>query len=161
MKKILIPVAIAAVLFGAYKVVSVAKDYVSLKDINYKIKSVNINKSKTSIQTLALDINTEIINPSTIPVKLKSVNLNIYFKGKRIGMVTNFQEIVIVPQTVTSVKIPVSIPTVNMGLSMAQEILDWYKNKDSYDIKTLLVNIKGSVRTDLGSLTIDETKSLG
>lgn len=115
--------------------------------VSYKIKSVSLKG--ISLSNISFDIVLSIINPTNIPVTVKSIFADLSYNGITIANAKMNTETIIAAAAVTNIRLQAQAPTFTATKNLYSIIQDLISKKN-----TPVFNITGTIQLDQGSLTI-------
>jgi len=117
-----------------------------LEDITYKVIGVQIKKF--TLQSVSLDITTQIFNASNIEATVKEMYLDAYINGVKVGNVNEVKDILILPQKSSIVTFNFTFDPRIIGKNIVDIITGSLASKD------LVFDVKGYMKVKSGFLTL-------
>lgn len=121
--------------------------------VSYKIKSIKLKA--ISLEYISFDVVLSIINPTNLPIEVKSIIADIEYKGSILATAKNTTTQTIVANAVTNITLQATAPTLSLAQNIFATILDLRDKKTNP-----VVSINGSIQLSTGSLTIATTNTL-
>lgn len=133
------------------------KKYMKFTDrLTYKINSIKFNLDKsldTEFKTMYFTVDTTLINPEPINLKVNSLQLFFSTKNKTFAQIITQDNFIIKAKNSMSIKLPLEIDLNSLPVTF-KNILTNFKQGE------LSINIFGKVSTELGEVKFNEVKSL-
>lgn len=123
------------------------------------IKFNDIKSGKNLYTQLWLDIGLQVSNPSSFETTLNSVNLDLFFNGRKVGTVEKYGETRLKPMSENNIIVPAVVPTFSLFSTIA-EAVRIIKAAFKKDSQPITIGVKGIVKTTSGSITIDESTTI-
>ncbi len=117
-----------------------------LEDITYKVIGLQIKKF--TLQSVSLDITTQIFNASNIEATVKEMYLDAYINGVKVGNVNEVKDILILPQKSSIVTFNFTFDPRIIGKNIVDIITGSLASKD------LVFDVKGYMKVKSGFLTL-------
>jgi len=121
--------------------------------VSYKIKSIKLKA--ISLEYISFDVVLSIINPTNLPIEVKSIIADIEYKGSILATAKSTTTQTIVANAVTNITLQATAPTLSLAQNIFATILDLRDKKTNP-----VVSINGSIQLSTGSLTIATTNTL-
>lgn len=120
----------------------------------------DIKSSKYFYSQIWLNIGLAISNPSTLAITIRSIALDIYFNGKKIGTVEKLEETPIKPLSENAIVVPAVIPVFSLFATIAEavRVIKSILKKENTPIRLQII---GLIKTSSGTINIDEKIQIG
>lgn len=133
------------------------KKYMKFTDrLTYKINSIKFNLDKsldTEFKTMYFTVDTTLINPEPINLKVNSLQLFFSTKNKTFAQIITQDNFIIKAKNSMSIKLPLEIDLNSLPVTFKNILTNFKKGE-------LSINIFGKVSTELGEVKFNEVKSL-
>ena len=149
-KKILIPLGLVGGMLIINKVLQVGNFLrmasVELKNIN--IKSENLKNGDYS--KIVFDLILILKNPTNLSGKIKSIDINVFANGKKIGNLASAKSFDILPHKAISFHNDITLRTATLTTDLYSVIIN------AIESKQVNFNFVGTIKTNLGSINVNQ-----
>lgn len=127
------------------------------KKIGVKLGSISFNKTLTqgaNFFKIFFNVNLSINNASSLQGTIKGGSINLIINNRLLATVSNIQSFTIDANKIVNISLPVGINSLSL-FSNILDVIALVKGGGS-----IVVNVKGDILTNIGTITINETKTV-
>jgi hypothetical protein len=127
------------------------------RKIGVKLGSISFNKTLTqgaNFFKIFFNVNLSINNASALQGTIKGGSINLIINNRLLATVSNIQSFTIDANKSVNISLPVGINSLSL-FSNILDVIALVKGGGS-----IVVNVKGDILTNLGTITINETKTV-